>query len=237
MIVTLYRDFTFEAAHRNCSAGASEANSRLHGHSYRARVKLTGPVDPHLGWLVDFGNIKQICAPVIGALDHRNLNDVEGMTSTSLTDVQRWIATRLCASVPLFTGCEVAISGDTCFKPVVRQPDDPVADIKHVGFGFAAAHFLPQLPQEHKCHRMHGHSFRLTVAGPGSAQEELIRLLGEIYRGVDHRLLNKIAGLENPTSEYLARWFWMQLDGRGYRPGEILVRETCTTGCIFRGED
>jgi 6-pyruvoyltetrahydropterin/6-carboxytetrahydropterin synthase len=51
------------------------------------------------------------------------------------------------------------------------------------------------------------------------------------------RYLNEIAGLENPTSENLARWIWRELGSSLTGLAEVEVRETCSTGCIYRGED
>lgn len=112
-------------------------------------------------------------------------------------------------------------------------------------FGFEAAHYLPNLPDDHKCRRMHGHSFRVEVYVAGPVGEETGWVMDfadikvhfkKLEERLDHRLLNEIEGLENPTSENLARWIWRRL-----KPGlpglsKLVVRETCTTGCVYRGE-
>ena len=113
-------------------------------------------------------------------------------------------------------------------------------------FSFEAAHRLPNVPEGHKCARLHGHSFRVRVTVDGPVGErtgwvmdfaDLGVAFRPVYDRLDHRYLNEVAGLENPTSEILARWIWREL--RTSLPGlaEIEVRETCTTGCIYRGED
>jgi 6-pyruvoyltetrahydropterin/6-carboxytetrahydropterin synthase len=113
-------------------------------------------------------------------------------------------------------------------------------------FSFEAAHRLPNVPDGHKCARLHGHSFhvRVTVDGPvgegtGWVMDfaDLKAAFGPVHERLDHRYLNEIDGLENPTSEILSRWIWREL--RTSLPGlaEIEVRETCTAGCIYRGED
>jgi 6-pyruvoyltetrahydropterin/6-carboxytetrahydropterin synthase len=112
-------------------------------------------------------------------------------------------------------------------------------------FSFEAAHRLPNVPEAHKCARLHGHSFlvRVSVDGPVGERTgwvmdfaDLKAAFRPLHDRLDHRYLNEIAGLENPTSEVLAQWIWREL--RPTLPGlaEIEVRETCTSGCIYRGE-
>ena len=113
-------------------------------------------------------------------------------------------------------------------------------------FSFEAAHRLPNVPVDHKCARLHGHSFRVRVSVEGPVGEqtgwvmdfaELKAAFRPVYDQLDHRYLNEIDGLENPTSENLARWIWRELSSNLAGLSEIEVRETCTTGCIYRGED
>ena len=113
-------------------------------------------------------------------------------------------------------------------------------------FSFEAAHRLPNVPVGHKCARLHGHSFlvRVTVDGPVGERTgwvmdfaDLKVAFAPLHDRLDHRYLNEIAGLENPTSEVLARWIWRELQPTLPALTEIEVRETCTTGCIYRGED
>ncbi len=113
-------------------------------------------------------------------------------------------------------------------------------------FTFEAAHRLPNAPPGHKCSRLHGHSFRVAVhvRGPVDSEAGWVMDFGDIKEAVrplldrlDHTYLNEIEGLANPTSEELARWIWRRL--RPILPGlaQVVVRETCTSGCIYRGED
>ena len=113
-------------------------------------------------------------------------------------------------------------------------------------FSFEAAHRLPNVPDGHKCARLHGHSFqvRVTVDGPVGERSgwvidfaDLKTAFQPVHNRLDHRYLNEIPGLENPTSEIIARWIWRELSGALAGLAEIEVRETCTTGCIYRGED
>ncbi len=111
-------------------------------------------------------------------------------------------------------------------------------------FHFEAAHCLPNVPSGHKCARLHGHSFqvRIFVTGPvGDVSgwvmdfSELKELYAPLHEQLDHRYLNDIAGLENPTSENIARWIWQQLKPALAQLSAVEIRETCTSGCVYRG--
>ena len=111
-------------------------------------------------------------------------------------------------------------------------------------FSFEAAHFLPSFPEGHKCRRMHGHSFRvdIVVEGPLDPARGYLVDYGDIKRAVaprhdelDHRLLNDLPGLANPTSEMLAVWVWDRLHPVLPMLAEVIVHETCTSRCEYRG--
>lgn len=113
-------------------------------------------------------------------------------------------------------------------------------------FGFEAAHHLPHAPPGHKCARLHGHSFRarVHVSGPVDPRSGWVVDFADIgaacepvRRALDHRYLNEVPGLENPTSEVLARWIWERL--HPVLPGlsRVVVQETCTSGAEFLGPD
>ena len=113
-------------------------------------------------------------------------------------------------------------------------------------FTFEAAHRLPNVPPGHKCARLHGHSFEVTVhvRGPLSVHEGWVMDFADLKASVkpvieelDHHYLNDIIGLENPTSEVIARWIWRRLAPALPGLSQIVVRETCTSGCVYRGED
>jgi 6-pyruvoyltetrahydropterin/6-carboxytetrahydropterin synthase len=112
-------------------------------------------------------------------------------------------------------------------------------------FRFEAAHDLPTFPPGHKCRRLHGHSFRFDVVVEGRVDPKLGYLIdygdikqaaGPIVKRLDHYYLNEIEGLENPTSENLARWLWDQLKPSLPLLSAIVVYETCTSVCEYRGE-
>jgi 6-pyruvoyltetrahydropterin/6-carboxytetrahydropterin synthase len=111
-------------------------------------------------------------------------------------------------------------------------------------FQIEAAHRLPHVPDDHQCARVHGHSFviELWVSGiVGGRSGWVIDFadIAEAFRPLrdqlDHRLLNDIEGLSNPTSENLAIWIWERVSGTLRGLSKVVVRETATSGCVYRG--
>jgi 6-pyruvoyltetrahydropterin/6-carboxytetrahydropterin synthase len=111
-------------------------------------------------------------------------------------------------------------------------------------FTFEAAHRLPNLPATHKCARLHGHSFRVDIHVEGEIKgpEDWVMDFADVGRAfrplrqqLDHHYLNDIDGLANPTSEVIARWIWDRL--KPSLPGlcKVVLHETCTAGCVYRG--
>jgi len=111
-------------------------------------------------------------------------------------------------------------------------------------FTLEAAHRLPNVPPGHKCARLHGHSFRVEIHVSGVPGEhtgwvmdfaDIKAAFKPLYDRLDHHYLNDIEGLQNPTSEVLAKWIWDQLKPALPQLSEIVVNETCTSGCRYRG--
>jgi 6-pyruvoyltetrahydropterin/6-carboxytetrahydropterin synthase len=112
-------------------------------------------------------------------------------------------------------------------------------------FQFEAAHQLPNVPADHKCGRLHGHSFRVEVVVTGECDPKMGWLMdyadiSEAFRALmdqlDHYHLNDVPGLENPTSENLAKWIWDRLKPKLPLLNEIAVAETCMSRCVYRGQ-
>ena len=110
---------------------------------------------------------------------------------------------------------------------------------------FESAHSLPNTPPDHKCRRLHGHSFRceLHVTGEVDAQTGWIMDFADVraafaplHAQLDHHFLNDIPGLENPTSEVLARWIWQRLKPNLPGLSAVVIHETCTSRCVFTGD-
>ena len=110
-------------------------------------------------------------------------------------------------------------------------------------FSFESAHFLPFVPKEHKCRRLHGHSFRISVALSGPVDpnngmvidySEIKKTVSPIIDSLDHRLLNDIEGLENPTSENIAIYLSERIHfNKPVKLDYIRVYETCNTSCTL----
>ena len=112
-------------------------------------------------------------------------------------------------------------------------------------FTIEAAHRLPHVPAGHKCGRLHGHTFQIEVHVQGPLDPKLGWIIDfadiksafrPIEEQIDHHYLNEVDGLENPTSENVARWVWRNLKPSLPCLSKIVIRETCSSGCIYAGE-
>ncbi|MCH7958780.1 MAG: 6-carboxytetrahydropterin synthase [Candidatus Hydrogenedentes bacterium] len=229
MNIELIKTFRFEAAHVSpCGRSAS----KLHGHGYRVDVVVAGECDSHMGWLMDYAEIGDAFSDLHDQLDHRTLEEVAGLSDTSLSGIVAWLRSRLSDRIALLQEVRVSVAGDCRFNAMALDPDDAQGLPARVHFGFEAAHALPRVPEAHKCRRMHGHSFAVEVGTNGEDIEDVLR---EIYDKLDHRCLNEVEGLENPTSEMVGRWIWERLEERSADPAMVIVGETCTARCIYHG--
>lgn len=232
MKVDLIKSFQFEAAHRTSAPDGREV--RLHGHSYRVDIHVAGKCNPDLGWLIDYGDISKQFDPLFRQLDHFDLDRVEGMENTSVEGIRDWISTRLDLETAAWHEVHVCIIGDCVYHAAPVPADTTYGLPPRIRFGFEAAHALPKLPEAHKCRRMHGHSFTVEV-GANETMHLSERLPG-VYRALDHTCLNDIDGLSNPTSEHVARWIWHRLQPDVPDLSVVVVAETCTARCLYRGE-
>lgn len=111
-------------------------------------------------------------------------------------------------------------------------------------FTFDSAHFLPLVPDAHKCKQIHGHTYKLTIYIDGPLDKssgwvtdfaEVKQIVGATIDLVDHKLLNDVEGLENPTCELLATWLWDKIKKSLPLLKKIEVYETPTSGVIYEG--
>jgi len=112
-------------------------------------------------------------------------------------------------------------------------------------FTLESAHRLPNVPAGHKCARVHGHSFRVEIHVSGPVDDHLGWVMDfadvkaafdPLYRQLDHHYLNDVPGLENPTSENLAKWIWQELRPALPLLSAVVVHETCTSGARYTGD-
>lgn len=112
-------------------------------------------------------------------------------------------------------------------------------------FTFDSAHFLPRVPLEHKCRNIHGHTYRMVAYFEGEPDLELgwlmdfadiKKVINPIIDRLDHKLLNEIEGLENPTCERIAVWLWEQIKPQMPLLSRIELHETPTSGVVYKGK-
>jgi len=96
----IFKVFKFDAAHRLPNVGREHKCSEIHGHSFRIEIHIKGPVEPAKGWVMDFAGIDQAVQPLLDQLDHKYLNDINGLSNPTSELVARWIWERLCKKLP-----------------------------------------------------------------------------------------------------------------------------------------
>lgn len=101
MVVRLVKTFRFEAAHHLPTFPDGHKCRRLHGHSFRFDVVVEGEVDPKLGYLIDYGDIKSVTDPIVKQLDHYYLNEIEGLANPTSEVIARWLFDHLKGPLPL----------------------------------------------------------------------------------------------------------------------------------------
>lgn len=107
----LFKEFTFEAAHRLPNVPEGHKCARLHGHSFKVRIVVEGPVDPVMGWVIDFGDIKKAFKPIYDQLDHYYLNDIPGLENPTSEVLAKWIWEKVKPTLPLLSRVEI---NETC---------------------------------------------------------------------------------------------------------------------------
>jgi len=201
----------------------------LHGHSFRACLEVPAS---EKSW-VDDTHVEEALARCVAPLDYRYLND--RVRCPDDCGLARWIQDRLRTEHGLASrqlrlrsapdqGVVLDDAGNTCAWQAGT---------------IEAAHALPRVPATHPCHRMHGHSFRVTLytaLGSSGDRPSLQRTWKALSKRLDHRCLNDISGLENPTSEHLASWIWRAVCPELPALAGVSVRETATSGCLYRPE-
>jgi 6-pyruvoyltetrahydropterin/6-carboxytetrahydropterin synthase len=107
MIVELRKEYRFEAAHRLPNVPPGHKCARVHGHSYKVDLFVTGPVDPVTGWLIDFGVIDDSWAELHNRLDHQYLNDVPGLENSTCENIAVYLFNEVKKKVPQLSALTV----------------------------------------------------------------------------------------------------------------------------------
>ncbi|MBL8564256.1 MAG: 6-carboxytetrahydropterin synthase [Hyphomicrobiaceae bacterium] len=115
----IYREFHFEAAHFLPSAPPGHPNSRVHGHSFRVRVSVEGEPDPETGLVMHFDDLSAAILEAREALDHRFLNEIEGLAAPTLERITMWLWNRLENRVPGLA--EIVVARDSCQEGCVYR--------------------------------------------------------------------------------------------------------------------
>jgi 6-pyruvoyltetrahydropterin/6-carboxytetrahydropterin synthase len=118
MRMELIKTFRFEAAHWLPTFAEGHKCRRMHGHSFRVDVCVSGPVDPEKGYLIDYGDIAAAWAPLDGVLDHHLLNEIEGLENPTSEMLAAWIWARLKPSLPMLEAITVH---ETCTSSCVYR--------------------------------------------------------------------------------------------------------------------
>lgn len=96
----IWKEQRFESALQLHRAPEGDRRRKLHGHSYLVRLHLTAPLDPVMGWTVDYGDVKQLFKPIYKALDHHRLDELEGATDSDPASICRWVRTQFGGDLP-----------------------------------------------------------------------------------------------------------------------------------------
>ena len=120
MGIEIYKEFMFEAAHKLPYVPNGHKCGRLHGHSFLVRLYLSGDVDPKTGWLIDFGDVKNIFKPIYDQLDHYYLNDIKGLENPTSEVLAKWIWDKTHPLLPLLSKVEVK---ETCTAGCIYTPE------------------------------------------------------------------------------------------------------------------
>ncbi|HEY1035965.1 MULTISPECIES: 6-carboxytetrahydropterin synthase QueD [unclassified Pseudoxanthomonas] len=103
----IFKVFTVEAAHRLPHVPDGHKCARLHGHSFRIELHLSGPIDPRAGWVMDFADVKAAFKPIYDRLDHHYLNDIPGLDNPTSEQLATWIWDQTKPALPLLSAVVV----------------------------------------------------------------------------------------------------------------------------------
>ncbi|WP_157265150.1 6-carboxytetrahydropterin synthase [Azohydromonas aeria] len=214
----------FEAARRMDRLPDGHRARHLHGHGFQARVRGALPAGAAAFPGGEVEALHSRLAEVAATLDHRFLNDV--LNEPSDERLARWIGCRV--GLPLEVGVQ---------SMATRGVDLDGAGRAHAWrrYAFHSAHRLPNVPEGHKCGRMHGHGFEALIHAEGVSHERLDAAWAPLQARLHMACLNELPGLENPTSEMLSSWIWERLRPELSGALHVAVFETASCGACHDG--
>lgn len=225
---------SFEAARSLTQAPAGHRFGRLHGHSFQAKVRTTLPAGQVQFPGAEVSELRQQLGNAVAPLDYQSLN--ERLPQPGDVHLARWLRDQL--ALPGLDTLGIQSTGQ-------QGVDLNRAGHAHIWrrYVFESAHQLPQVPQGHKCGRMHGHGFEVILhaaMAPGqdvddTGYDQLDALWAPVAADLHYRCLNDIPGLENPTSEMLSSWIWQRLKPEFPGLTWVTVFETASCGAHFDG--
>ncbi len=217
---------SFEAARRIEILPPGHPAAGLHGHSFQLTLQQHGT------WEAE--RLAQHLATAVAPLNYSELNQHLAIPSDGA------LLRHLSSTLPPPAAAQLRLRSAP--DQGVEQWADGSRHAWH-RYRFEAAHRLPNVPPDHPCGRMHGHSFgvtlylRLSNDDPHAlAAAALDRHWSTLHARLHHTCLNQLAGLTNPTSELLSHWLWQQLRPQLPALSRVSVRETATAGCDYDGE-
>jgi 6-pyruvoyltetrahydropterin/6-carboxytetrahydropterin synthase len=86
---------SFDSAHWLPNVPDRHKCKRLHGHTYRIRIEIEGPVDQNSGWIIDYAEIKAFWEPLKSILDHHCLNEIAGLQNPTNENNVDWVRARI----------------------------------------------------------------------------------------------------------------------------------------------
>lgn len=225
----------FEAARQVTVLPEGHKARNLHGHSFLAKVRCDLPA----GWGSFPGaEVEELAArfkSTVAPLDYKDLNQL--IPEPTDENLARWIYKQFPVS-----GIENIGLQSTQSQGVDLDADGHAHIWRR--YRFEAAHQLPNVAPNHKCGRMHGHSFEVILHADTTLHRDesisidydhIDTLWQPIHKKLDHHCLNDIPGLENPTSELISSWIWSQLKPKFSQLSWVTVYETASCGANFDG--
>jgi 6-pyruvoyltetrahydropterin/6-carboxytetrahydropterin synthase len=221
-----------EAAHR---VNSTYKKDDYTGNSYRIDLFAEGEIDPEIGWVIDYADMKHFFEPVRKQLDHACLNDIPSLENdASPKAIELWIKEQLRPWPKWFSDVRVSIPQPKGFSTTYLPADAVLGLPERLAFSFSAAQSLPQLPEGHPCRALHGHTYQVELAPENAPRMK--ETAASIYAHLNDTYLNRVTGLEQATAERIAAWIWHFMLENSITPELVAVQETPKNRCHYRGE-